>query len=376
MHNYIMKERRIFENISQAEYNKRSEIALVHQPIRKEVSLQDIEVPREGVLVYKGNSLSLAEAAFKDLCKIVGLPIGFEKSFTKNFGEKARGMLISKLKIAAAAGKRHTVTLIVNPESKKIVAIHKSKNDLISHSAFLDTTTSLIDRYGLEVNNFTRNEDGSLIINTSSPDNHFGIEGLRDEDFFGGITFQNSLHGGFSVSPYLHRLVCSNGMIGNGFEETLKLGGLKPEMSEDFFVQLNQMAERKFKPMALEGMIKSAINTPASLYEMRGAYDLLCATSGYGAPGDKSLEEWIPYKETILAFNDAKIPTFDFSDEQMKRAKTGTSIWDVVNGLTHFGTHDNGIKLTEDSRRKIQGNAGTLLTKKVFDMQNTVRSPF
>jgi hypothetical protein len=64
------------------------------------------------------------------------------------------------------------------------------------------------------------------------------------------------------------------------------------------------------------------------------------------------------------------------SKERKKNAKTGTSVWEVINGLTHFATHDNGIRVDESSRRNIQVLAGQLLAKSSYDMQNMVASPF
>lgn len=372
--NFLGKERRKFETISQGEFDRRSDLAIENQPIRKEVSLRDIEVVKDGVLSYQGSFIGLSENALKDLCKIVGLPMGFEKTFTKNFGENARKQLLSKLKIATSLNRNTpNVTLILNPQTRMVVAIQTSKHKLISHSAFLDTTSNLIDRYNLEVNNFTTNSDGSLLINTSSPKNQFGVKGLKDEDFLGGVTFTNDIKNGFSVSPFLYRMICINGMIGHGFEESLKLGGLEPKKSEDFFVQLNKLAERNFKPLSLEERIQVAMNTQASLHEMRDVHDLLTTYSG---ENPHTLERWLPYVSTTQAFIDAKINPVGFSDEQKKRARTGTTIWDMVNGITHFATHDNGIRISDESRRHMQKKAGDLLTKKVYDMQNTVPSPF
>jgi hypothetical protein len=59
----------------------------------------------------------------------------------------------------------------------------------------------------------------------------------------------------------------------------------------------------------------------------------------------------------------------------MKGAKTGTSIWDLVNGITHFASHDNGFKIEDYDRRKLQLEASRLLTKN-YDMANFVKSPF
>jgi len=63
------------------------------------------------------------------------------------------------------------------------------------------------------------------------------------------------------------------------------------------------------------------------------------------------------------------------SPEQKKNAKTGTPIWDMINGLTHYSTHDSGVIVGEEDRRWIQRSAGDLLCAK-HDMENVISSPF
>jgi 3-deoxy-D-manno-octulosonic acid (KDO) 8-phosphate synthase len=64
------------------------------------------------------------------------------------------------------------------------------------------------------------------------------------------------------------------------------------------------------------------------------------------------------------------------NDDQKKNAKTGTSVYELIQGITHFASHDNGFKVNDYDRRVLQVNAANLLTKKSFDMANQVLSPF
>lgn len=363
-----------YTTISQAEYDRMSDLAIKNQPIRKQVALKDVEVCSDSVLKYQGRFIGMSTQAFKDICKIVGLPVQFNNTFKENFGEKARQQLINRLKTASAGKGNTSVSLVLSPETKTIIGARKESSDLISNKIFLDSTTSLIDRYGLEVNSFSTNSEGGVVINASSAKNHWGLKGLKDEDFFGGVTFTNSLRTGFEVSPYIHRLICANGMIGKSFEETMKLGSFdNPNKSSEFFAQLNQMAERGFRPHLFEEKVNKAIQTPASLAEMGEAYELIRGLSGADY---KDLENWIPYQGTRKRFHDAGIDTIPMNPDQRKGAKTGTSIWDVINGITHFATHDNGFKIDDYDRRRMQVEAGKLLTKKTYDIHNLVPSPF
>jgi hypothetical protein len=63
------------------------------------------------------------------------------------------------------------------------------------------------------------------------------------------------------------------------------------------------------------------------------------------------------------------------SAEKKKNAKTGTSVWDMVNGLTHFATHESVFKVSDDGRARVQKEAGKIMAG-TYDMENLVISPY
>ena len=361
-----------YTTLSQDVFDSTAKRAVELQPIRKEVSLKNLEVINDKTISVEGMQIPMSSQAFKDTIKAVGLPVTFDKSFTNSFGEKARQQLINRLKSSMAAKGQSTVSLVVSPETKSIIGVHKSPKDLISNDSFLKTASQVIDQHGLEVNNFTVSDEGNIFISTSSPKNQWGLQGLKDEDFFGGVSFINNPKDGFQVSPFLYRLVCANGMIGKSFEDTMKLTSFDSRAMAGFFNELNAMAKSGFKPTKFEEQVRSAINTNASLYEMEEVYNIMRATSGAEY---KELEAWVPLQKTRAKFHLHGIDTITMSKEQKKNAKTGTPIWDVINGLTHFSTHDNGFRIDDTDRRRMQVQAGAMLTKE-FDMANLVSSPF
>jgi hypothetical protein len=361
-----------YQTISQAIFDSKAKEAIARTPIRKEVNLKEIEIIKNDVLRLGDTHIKMSNDAFKGICKIVGLPVGFDKTFSSAFGDKARQALVNRLKIAVQAKGATTLSLVVNPENKQIIGVQKDPRDLVSNQTFLDTSSAIINKYGLEVNNFSVGSNGGVVINTSSPKNSWGIKGLADEDFYGGVTFVNNPDGGFRVSPYLHRLVCANGMIGTAFDETFSLGQMDARYMESFWTQLNSLAERGFRPAKFEDRVRLASNTRASLFELESVHDTLKFLSD---AEHKELEAWAPLHTTRASFHAANIDTILLSTSQKKGARTGTSIWDLVNGMTHFATHDNGFKIDDYDRRKIQVQASQLLSK-AYDMENIIASPF
>ena len=361
-----------FATLSQELFESKSKLAIDQNPIRKEVSLKEVEVVKDNLLRVGDTNIPMSSDAFKGICKSVGLPVGFDKTFAAAFGDKARQSLINRLKGAVQAKGNSTVSLVVNPHDKRIISVQKDPRDLVSNQTFVDTTRRLVDKYNLDVSDYSINSDGGVVINAISFKNGWGLEGLKDEDFHGGITFSNSPAKGFQVSPFLHRLVCANGMIGTAFEETMSLGQMDGFTMEKFWNQLNQLADRGFKPVSFEKRVREAMNTRASLAELENAHDTLRSVSD---AQHKELENWIPYYTTRARFHGHGVDTAMLTTNQKKGAKTGTTVWDMINGITHFATHDNGFKMQDFDRRRLQVEASRLLVKP-FDMANVLPSPF
>lgn len=358
--------------LSQDLFDQKAKEAISKTPIRKEVNLREVEVVKDDLLRVGDVNIPMNNSAFRGVCKAVGLPVGFDKTFASAFGDKARQALVNRLKTAVQAKGNTTLSLVVNPESKKIIGVQKDPRDLVSNRTFIETSSSIINKYGLEVSDFSINSDGGVVINTMSPKNVWGLPGLKDEDFFGGITFSNSPSKGYQVSPFLHRLICANGMIGTAFEETMSLGQMDGISMEKFWMRLNSLADRGFRPSEFEARVRTAMHTPASLAELEDVHSSLRALSD---ADHKELESWIPYHNTRARFHAHGIDTVLLTESQKKNAKTGTTIWDVVNGITHFATHDNGFKIDDYDRRRLQVEASKLLVKN-YDMTNMISSPF
>jgi hypothetical protein len=361
-----------FTTLSQEVFDQRAEKAKAVNPFRKEVSLKEIEIQDSNTMLVSGVKIPMNTEAFKSVCKIVGLPVGFDKTFTASFGDKARQQLVNRLKLALQAKGSTTISLVVNPNSKEIIGANKDAHSTVSNQLFIDTAGRVIDKYGLDVLDFSISKDGGVVINTASPKNVWGFNGLKDEDHYGGISFTNSVNGGFKVSPYLHRLACYNGIVGTAFDESFTMEQLDAFSMELFWNSLDKLAQRGFRPEAFEDKLRMAINTPASLFEMETAHKLL---KSHSDADYKELESWIPFEGTRTRFHTAGIDTLTLTNAQKKGAKTGTSVWDVVNGVTHFATHDNGFKIDDYDRRRIQVQASAMMTKN-FDMANIIPSPF
>jgi hypothetical protein len=127
---------------------------------------------------------------------------------------------------------------------------------------------------------------------------------------------------------------------------------------------MERLAKTGFKPSMFDEKVKLAIGTKASLFEMEAIHS---AMREFSKTEYRELEAWVPLESTRAKYHLAGIDTVTMSKEQKKNAKTGTSVWDLLTGLTHFSTLDNGFAISDDSRRRLQVQAGGLLVKE-FDL--------
>ena len=127
--------------------------------MRREFGLKDLEVINDQTLALDGKQVGMNRDAFKGLCKIVGLPTGFDKTFSSAFGDKARQQLVNRLKIAAQAKGNTSVSVVLNPDTKRIIAVQKDPRDLISNQK----TNDEFNRIVLEAESKKNNATSSLI---------------------------------------------------------------------------------------------------------------------------------------------------------------------------------------------------------------------
>ena len=359
------------QTLSQHAYDARMAHAIQIQPVRKTVALVDIKIINTGLVHIKDKPVPMNKKAFGELAKILGVPVQFQGRVDKYFGEEATRQIVNRMKSALVQKGMTSITMVANPRQKEVIGFIKNESQYISNNTFFGVAGDIINDHNLLVRDFSIDRDGSGVTLTCfNPQAGFQIGDHKDEYFQGGITMSNSLDKGIIISPYMNRLVCLNGMIGKGFGEEYKLQGLRTSQMEELRSHLTSLEKRSYKPMTFENQVNKAMSTKASYAELEAAANLIVSNSGASL---EEIQKWIPYHSTHMKFQEAGL--FALNDDQKKNAKTGTTVWDMVNGLTHFATHESMFKVDEDSRRLIQREAGAIIAGR-YDMENIILSPF
>lgn len=337
------------------------------QSLRKTIAVRDINLVNDTTIEYQGKRLEITKDAFKGLMKMIGMSQTFATKFEKLFNPEVKAQFINTMKNAMAT-QLNEITIVLSPTTKKVVGFTKKATDLISHERFMGLADRLIDQNGFEVANWGVDANkGSVTINAFNPKASFGVQGLNDEVFTAGITMKNSPLGGIQVMPYVNRLWCANGCTTAMASESYALANLSGDSMEKFFEHMSQLRKNKFIPSGFQDKVTQAVNTPASMNEMKWAHNQIKRHVG-----DKA-DNWIPLMENESAYTKANIGILD-----AKAAKSNQSIWSVVNGMTHVATHAPDLfamNMQDKDSTELMVQAGNLLGKQ-WNLQGATRSPF
>ena len=361
--------------LSPAVFQSRKDEAIRNEVMRKEISLSEFNVLDNTHIEVDGVKIELTPFAFKRLLGRLRIPTAFANRFESGFGSDGLQQLVQMMKTMKSSKNDQTVTLLVDPREKKITNILPAGYASISNEAFIDFAEGYINQYGLEVKDFGSDPNGGATINCISPNGVFRVPGMSDEVFNTGVTFRNTPTRGLEVSPYLNRLVCSNGMTSTSFSETYGLHELTDKSISEFNDHMISMASTGFQPVGLADKIKMANNTDASIAEVQRAMSTMLTA-------DKKIDfeymqRYLPINRVMKAYSDIGAEPSTFTTKQLQNAKSGLSIWEVVNGITNFASNDTRYNIDDHKTSNLMVSAGNLLMKKNFDTEALIQfDPF
>ena len=361
--------------LSPTAFQARKAEAVRNEVMRKEISLSEFNVIDNTHIEVDGVKIELTPFAFKRLLGRLRIPTAFAKRFETGFGSDGLQQLVQMMKTMKSSKNDQTVTLLVDPRAKKVTNILPAGYASISNEAFVDFAEGYINQYGLEVKDFGSDPNGGATINCVSPNSVFSVPGMSDEVFNTGVTFRNTPTRGLEVSPYLNRLVCSNGMSSTAFSETYSLHELSDKAINEFNEHMITMASTGFQPVGLADKIKAANETDASIAEVQRAMSAILST-------DKTIDydyaqRYLPINRVMKAYSDVGAEPSTFTTKQLQNAKSGLSVWEVVNGMTNFASNDERYALNDHKTGNLMVTAGNLLMKKNFDTEGFLQfDPF
>jgi len=358
---------RSITTLSQSAFDVKKAEAINNQLMRKEISLSEFNVIDNNHIELDGVKIEVTDKAFGKLLGRLRIPKAFAKRFSEGFGNDGLKQLITMMKSMKSSKNDQTVTLLVDPSNRKITDILPAGYASISNESFIDFAERYINQYNLDVTHMGSSQYGGTQINCVSPQGMFNVPGMTNEVFNTGVTFRNTPTRGLEVSPYLERLICANGMTSTAFAENYGLHNLNDKNINEFNEHMIRMASTNFQPVGLADNIKKANNTDASLAEIQRAASSILSL-------DKNIDynyikKYIPVDRAMKAYSDLGADPNTFTKAQMKNAKSGMSVWDVVNGMTNFASNDTKYNVNEGKMGNLMVTAGNILCKKQYDTE-------
>ena len=356
--------------LSQTAFDTKKAEAINNQLMRKEITLSEFNVIDNNHIDVDGVKIEVTDKAFGKLLGRLRIPKAFAKRFSDGFGNDGLRQLIQMMKSAKSSRNEQTVTLLVDPNSRKIMDILPAGYASISNENFIDFASRYIDQYNLGVTHMGSSQYGGTQINCVSPQGMFNVPGMTNEVFNTGVTFRNTPTRGLEVSPYLERLVCANGMTSTAFAENYGLHNLNDKNINEFNEHMIRMASTNFQPVGLADNIKKANSTDASLAEIQRAASSILSL-------DKKIDydyiqKYIPVERAFKAYSQLGADPNTFTKAQTKNAKSGMSVWDVVNGMTNFASNDTRFNVNEGKMGNLMVTAGNILCKKQYDTEGVL----
>jgi len=362
------------KTISSRLYNQAKAKAIAEQPIRKEISLSEFNVVDNNHIEIDGMPIRLTDKAFGRLLGRLRIPKAFAQRFSSGFGTDGLRQLIEMMKAAKVSANDQTVTLLVDPQSRTIFDILPSGYASISNESFFDFTSRYIDQYGLGITHASSDPLMGAQINCVSESGLLQVPGLKNELFQTGVTFRNTPQNGLEVSPYLNRLVCTNG-ITTKTRETYGLHSLTDKSINEFNEHMLRLAASGFQPIGIGDTIRKAHSTNASLAEMQHAAS---AILGSNERIDYDyIQRYIPIERAMKAYTNVGADPATFTQAQLRNANSGMSVWDVINGMTNFASNDQRYRVDNHDMANIMVSAGKILAKGQYDTENLLQvDPF
>jgi len=368
------------QNILNMDYSDFKQTAIDEQPVYYHTKLSNVDLESLNSVSVEGNNLQMESSAVEDLHDIVGMSNKFGNHVQEVLGDDARVGLIRALRSGLANKKGLNVSVALDRKNKSVSGFSTDMNH-ITAEGFFDLVERMMDRYGLDLfnHNFILGSNKIAVgVKANKRLDLTGFSGMEDEMFGTGMTFMMD-RGEMRFLPQIERLWCTNQLIGT-YDSDYNISGLDDRNMESFFEKFDNLAQNGFIREDLTDYINRAANTRASVDEVMKSRALINEYKAEDGP-NAVVGSLIPVAHVRDAYADLDdSPNVrDMSITQKKNALTDMSVWDVINGLTRFASHDytsDGFNITDGDQVRLQRCAGNLLEKKTLDCENVVPNPF
>lgn len=338
-------------------YQSFKEAALKAEPMSAKVTLSEVDIIDDGSVKVGGQIIGTNMNFVSRMVDLLGIPSRFINDYS-NIMKSDMPAFINFLKNVKASQNNKEVYLL--GKNNQIVGLQEN---YMPREVYFKTFEDIMNMKNYDIKNMS-SHGNDIHIQAILESGEFQV-GENVEKFQPGFSFDSTEKNGISLGSYIYRLICTNGMIGRSSEEVLRY-----KDPEDFYKQLGYLVKTDFVGKSFTDNVHRAKRTKASLAELEKGRELIRSCSSEIDPF--VLERFVSLGDTreMLARNKYDINLLD--KNKKKNIVTNSTVWDIINGLTDFASHDYHINVNENDRLKLQVQAGAMLSRKTYDTQNLI----
>lgn len=350
------------ENLELLDYAADKKKAIENQPMPIDILLKDIELCPSHTMKIFGKFAKITERAYDSfLTNVLDIPVNFVNKFRKITDSATETAMLSVLKDSLYLKARSKVTMLLNKRSEEVTYFVKNNSGYISNQLLYDVYEIAMNKYSsLKYAGFNYNIDGSIVLSSRCNEVYSYAVG---EEFHGGLQFNNSPIYGGQVGDDVLRLVCWNGMESGN--RGISINGTQASISKMFSI-LDGIEQYSFCSAPFRQNIARAMKANASVHELNYAFSTI---KKYSAIDDDAALHYLGFPDCRKWLAKKGLEMASLSDGQMKNCPTNINMWDLINKITYFGSHEMGYGVDKFA---ISKNAGKLFAKSQYDEKNFI----
>jgi hypothetical protein len=353
--------------------------ALEKQPLLYDTNLSNIRVGSSREVEVDGKTLPLGNGGFDDLRAIAGVNKQTARNADKYMGEDASAQLVENMRNGLSDQNDEAVAVAIDRSENEVVGVNEDVGQMISMEGFFELAERILDKYDLEIEETTIGHDGAVNLSMKNPNRVVNLDGfgalLDDEAFNTGISMSGRL-GQVDFESFMYRLICTNGIIGEFWGDNLEINSLDSEDVFEFFDHVDRIADNHFLPEDFGDSVSRAAESYASLRELEDVHSSVARH--FEGEDERQVERFAPLRRVYSEYRNEGIEPTELTQRQKRNAVTDVKLWDAINGLTRFASHDQtgkGFNVSDRQQTSMMRKAGSLLERNRFDMENLVPVP-
>lgn len=357
-------------------FSEFKEEAVENQPRFYRSRLKNFRLESSNEVMLEGKKFPLSDEGLNSIRDFVQMPKRFSNRMSKNLGDDATISLMDALrKSKAGMNDDKQIFVVFNSDSNEVRAVNDYYPRL-TREGYFDLVERVIDEYGLNIVGFSEDEDQDILrVKTEKKGEKVRLADVENEVFRAGPTFVSQL-GSLAIHSFMMRMVCTNGAIARREDQDFQAKLNREDMTE-FFEYLNELAENNFVPEGFRENAYAAMNHAASLDEMQTVRGYMRSVMDENPTMESTVEidRFLDYNECVAGYHDIGVNIDDLTRREKRNAPANVTMWELMNNLTSFATHDPlDIGFDESDGDYMITKAGELLSKK-FDTANLPPQP-